>query len=498
MKNMDVVIRGGTIASSTDIFVADVGILHGSIVAVGKDLPNAVRNIDARDKIVLPGGIDSHAHIEQLSASGLMTADDFESATTSAAFGGTTTVISFAAQHRGMDLAKVVEEYHVAAKRGAVIDHAFHMIIADPTAETLAAIPDLVRDGHASLKIFMTYDRLRLEDDQVLDVLTAARASKALVCVHAENNGMISWLSKRLVERGYTAPKYHTVSHPRLSEAEAFQRLIAMAEFIDQPIMIFHVSTAEGAAVVREARGRGVKVFAETCPHYLLLTAADVDKPGLEGAKWCCSPPLRTVGDQEALWAALARRDLQVISSDHAPYAYDETGKLKHGPASTFKQIANGLPGLEVRLPLMFDAMVSRGRMSLTDFVDLTATQPAKIYGLYPRKGTIAVGADADIVLWDPARTQTLQAATLHDRTGYSPFEGRSVTGYPTTVLRRGEVIIENGRLLAKPGSGRFLGRDAGPAAEPRGVFPPEFEPAMNFGAELRSGVVRARRDRLT
>ena len=486
MTEIDVVIRGGTIATSSDIFEADVGILGGSIVSIGKDLPGAARSIDARGKLVLPGGIDSHAHIEQLSASGLMTADDFDSATTSAAFGGTTTVISFAAQHRGMNLAQVVEEYHAAAKRGAVIDHAFHMIVADPTAETLAAIPGLVGSGHASIKIFMTYDRIRLEDDQVLDVLAAARAAKAMVCVHAENNGMISWLSKRLVDRGYIAPKYHTVSHPRLSEAEAFQRLIAMAEFIDQPIMIFHVSTAEGAAVVREARGRGLKVFAETCPHYLLLTAADVDKPGLEGAKWCCSPPLRTAGDQEALWAALARRDLQVISSDHAPYAYDETGKLKHGPASTFKQIANGLPGLEVRLPLMFDAMVSKGRMGITDFVDLTATQPAKIYGLYPRKGTIAVGADADIVIWDPARTHTINAATQHDRTGYTPFEGRTVTGYPEIVLRRGEVIVENDKLLAKPGSGRFLGRDAGAAAEPRGVLAPEFEQALNFGAELR------------
>jgi dihydropyrimidinase len=345
MSIFDVVIRGGRVATASDVFEADVGIVGDVVVEIGHGLPNGVRTIDATGKLVLPGGVDSHAHIEQIAASGLMTADDFESATISAAFGGTTSVLSFAAQHRGMNLQNVVSNYHSAAKRGAVIDYAFHMIVTDPNVETLKAIPDLVREGYASIKIYTTYERLRLDDRQILDVLFAARAAKAMVCAHAENDGMIAWLTDRLLQKGYTAPKFGAVSHPRSSEEEAIRRLIVLAEFSDQPVMIFHVSTAEGASVVREARERGVKVFAETCPHYLLLTAADVDKPGLEGAKFCCSPPLRTRADQEALWTALARRDIQVISSDHAPYRFDETGKLKKWPATGVHRDSKRLAG---------------------------------------------------------------------------------------------------------------------------------------------------------
>ena len=248
-------------------------------------------------------------------------------------------------------------------------------------------MPALVAQGHSTLKVFMTYDLLNVGDEGLLDILLAARQNKALVCVHAENHGMISWMGKKLVEKGYTAPKYHTVSHPRGCEAEAFTRLIAFAEFIDQPIMIFHVSTAEGVEVIRQARGRGLKVFAETCPQYLFMTAKDLDKPGIEGAKWMCSPPPRTEADQEAIWQGLALGDLQVVSSDHAPYAFDATGKLSAGPNPNFKQIANGLPGIEVRLPLLFDAMVSKGRLGLAKFVELTATAPAKIYNLHPAQG---------------------------------------------------------------------------------------------------------------
>ncbi len=334
-----------------------------------------------------------------------MNADTFESATVSAAFGGTTTVISFAAQHVGMNLAQVVEEYHALARKGAVIDYAFHMIVADPTRETLEDhLPALIKQGHASIKIFMTYDRLKVDDEPLLDILLAARQSGALLCAHAENHGIISWMVKRLLKSGYTHPKYHAISHARISEAEAFTRLIGMAALIDQPIMIFHVSTAEGARVIRDARGQGLKVFAETCPQYLFLTADDLDKPGLEGAKWMCSPPPRREADQEALWQALALGDLQTVSSDHAPYRFDDTGKLRAGREANFKQIANGLPGLETRLPLLFDAMVSKGRLGLEKFVELTATAPAKIYNLHPRKGSIAIGADADIAIWDPLR----------------------------------------------------------------------------------------------
>jgi dihydropyrimidinase len=486
MQAFDLVIRGGTVVRATDTVEADVGIRGETVAAIGRGLDQGRREIDARGKLVMPGGVDSHCHIEQLSASGLMNADTFHSATAAAAFGGTTTVISFAAQHVGMSLTKVVEDYHKLAERGAVIDYAFHMILADPTEAVLAnELPPLVRAGHSSIKVFMTYDRLKLDDVQLLDVLAAARDNGAFMMVHAENHGMIAWISKRLIARGYTAPKYHAVSHPRAGEVEAFTRLIACAALVDQPIMIYHVSTAEGAAVIRRAREQGLKVFAETCPQYLLLTKADLDRPGLEGAKWICSPPLREAADQEALWRALALGDLQLVSSDHAPYAYDESGKFAAGKAPNFKQIPNGMPGLHARLPLLFDAMVSQRRFDANRFVAWTATEPAKIYGLHPRKGSIAVGGDADIAIWDPDQAVTFADAMVVDRAGYTPYAGRTVKGWPVVVVRRGAVIVEHGKLDADPGSGRFLARAAGGAAEPLGRQSPEFDPRLNFGAKL-------------
>jgi dihydropyrimidinase len=486
MQSLDLVIRNGTVVTASDTMRADVAVAGGAIAAIARDLAPGKREIDASGKYVMPGGVDAHAHIEQLSASGLINSDTFESATKSAALGGTTTVLCFAAQHVGMSLTKVVEDYHALAKRGAIIDYAFHMILADPREEVLRdELPPLIKAGHSSLKVFMTYDRLRVDDMQLLDVLMAARENKTLVLVHAENHGMITWLSKRLLAKGYTAPRYHAVSHPRFGEVEAFTRLIAFAEFIDQPIMIYHVSSAEGAAVIRAARGRGLKVFAETCPQYLFLTKNDLDKPSIEGAKWMCSPPVRETSDQEALWQALRVGDLQLISSDHAPYAFNEKGKLMAGTSANFKQIPNGMPGLQARLPLLFDAIVSSGGFGAQKFVEWTATAPAQIYGLAPRKGSIAVGADADIAIWDPDKGVTFSDADVVDGARYTPYAGRTVRGWPVTVMRRGEIIAESGRCVAKSGSGEFLAREAGPAAEPLGRLSPEFDPERNFGALL-------------
>jgi dihydropyrimidinase len=368
-----------------------------------------------------------------------------------------------------------------------VVDYAFHMILADPREEVLEKeVPPLVKAGHASLKVFMTYDRLKVDDEQLLNVLQSARDNHAMVCVHAENHGMISWMGKRLVKHGYTAPKFHAISHPRVCEPEAFTRLIACAALVDQPIMIFHVSTREGTEVIRKARGEGLKIFAETCPQYLFMTKHDLDKPGLEGGKWMFSPPARDAHDQEALWQALALGDLQVISSDHAPYAFDKSGKLMGGKKSTFKQIPNGMPGLEARLPVVFDEMVSNGRFDVTKFVAWTSTNPAKIYGLYPKKGTLAIGSDADIAIWDPKKSVTFSDKTVKDRAGYTPWKGRTVKGWPTTVLLRGEVLVADDELKAKPGSGQFLARKAGKAAEPLGRATVEFNPKQNFGAKLR------------
>jgi dihydropyrimidinase len=486
MATYDTVIRGGTVATAIDTFDADIAISGGTIAAIGRGLGPGAREIDAKGKLVLPGGVDAHAHIEQLSGMGVMGADNFESATGAAALGGTTSVVCFAAQHKGKSLTKVVEDYHVLAKRGAIVDYALHMILADPNARVLKEeLPPLVKSGHSSIKLFMTYEHTKVDDEQLLDTLVAARENRALVCVHAENNGMISWMGRRLVERGYRDPRFHGPHHPRLCESEAIYRLAAFSELIDQPVIVYHVSTDEGARVIREARGRGVKMFAETCTQYLTLTVDDLVKPGLEGAKWICSPPLRWKSDQEALWQALDRGDLQFVSSDHAPYRFDETGKLRAGKSPSFKEIANGMPGLELRLPLLFDAMVSKGRFSVNRFVEWTSTAPARMYGLGGRKGTIAIGADADICLWDTKRRTTISDAGVHDNTGYTPYAGRTIEGWPVTVLRRGEVIADDGKLEASAGSGTFLARDAGDAAVPTGRLSPEFDETRNFGAKL-------------
>lgn len=485
MTGFDLVIRGGRVATGGMCVSADIAIRAGRVVALGEALGRAAQEIDASGRLVLPGGVDSHCHIEQRSAFGIMTADNFESATISAAHGGTTTVIPFAAQHKGQSLKAVVDDYRQAAKK-AVIDHAFHMIVSDPTPAVLnEELPALIKSGMSSIKLFMTYDKIRVSDEQMLDVLALARREGAMVVVHAENHGMIHWMVDRLLEKGYTAPKYHAVSHVRLAETEAVSRAIQMAAMIDQPLVIFHVSTEGAMDVIRAAQDRGRKVYGETCPQYLFLSARDLDKPGLEGAMWCCSPPPRDRADQDAMWRGLANGTFQVFSSDHAPYSFDERGKLARGPNPTFKEIANGLPGLELRMPLLFSEGVRKGRLDLDRFVDLCCAGGAKLYGLYPKKGTIGIGSDADIAIWDPERKVEIGHDTTHDATGYSPYVGMTLTGWPVTVLSRGEVIVEDGRFVGKPGRGQLLPRSAGDAARPLGRLEPELDPRRNFGAKL-------------
>jgi dihydropyrimidinase len=463
--NIDILIRGGTVATATNIFKADVALKGEEIVAIGRNLGRGGSEIDATGLFVLPGGVDPHVHVEQVSANGIINADTWESGTTAAAFGGTTTIISFAAQHIGLNLTNVVKDYSALARKGALIDYCFHLILADPTPETLAIdLPKLIAEGHSSIKLFMTYDLLKVSDESILDVLLIAKETGASVCFHAENSGMIAWMSKRLLAGGYSEPRYHALSHPRLAEADAIERLVKLSALVDQPIIILHVSTAEGAAIIRRARGDNLKVYGETCPQYLFMTASDLDKPGLEIAKLMCSPPQRLTSDQEALWNSLDRGDLQLVSSDHAPYRFDASGKLRNGDKSNFKEIANGIPGVELRLPLLFDAMVSKGRLGLEKFVELTSAAPAKLFNLHPRKGSIAIGADADIVLWDADKRVTLTDEMMHDRTGYTPYNGRELRGWPQTVLRRGKVIIQHGKVLDAPGSGRFVTRSRAPA----------------------------------
>ncbi|MEM1431400.1 MAG: dihydropyrimidinase [Pseudomonadota bacterium] len=454
----DTIVRGGTVVTATATTEADIAIAGGRIAAIGTGLADARTEIDASGKIVTPGGVDPHCHIEQLSGMGVMTADTFETGTAAAAMGGTTTAISFAAQAKGQRPADAVADYAARAERGARIDHAFHFSVTDPSAPHFASdIADLAAQGHRSVKVFTTYN-IALSDAEILAIMDVTGPAGALLCVHAETDAIVGRERARLLASGRTRPLDHAASRPVAAEVEATRRICRFAELTGAPTMIFHVTCAAAIDEVRAARARGAPVWAETCTHYLFQTEADLDRPGMEGAKWMCSPPQRSLADQEALWAALEEGVLCLVSSDHAPYRFDETGKLSAGPTPSFDKIANGQPGLELRMPLLFDAMVTRGRLGAERFVDLACTTPARLYGL-ERKGEIAPGFDADLVLWDPERRHTYGANDLHDNVGYNPFEGRTVTGWPERVLLRGETIVDGGTLAAAPGSGRWVNR---------------------------------------
>lgn len=484
----DMVVRGGTVVTADSRMVCDIGISGGEIVALAKSLGSGADEIDAAGKLVLPGGIEGHCHIEQKSAFGIMTADDFESATVSAAFGGNTTVIPFAAQHKGQSLRQVVEDYHACAALKAVIDYGYHLIVSDPTPEVIGQeLPALIRDGFSSFKVYMTYDRLRLDDREMLDVLSAARREGALVMVHAENHEMIRWLTDKLIENNHTQPRYHAISHSRIAESEATHRAIMLSRLVDTPMLIVHVSTDEATAEIRRAQDAGLRIYGETCPQYLFLTVEDLDKQGMEGAKFCCSPPPRDADAQEAIWRGLQNGTFQVFSSDHAPYSFDAKGKLYAGPNPPFTKIANGVPGIELRLPLLFSEGVGKGRIDIHKFVALTSTNVARMYGLFPRKGTIAVGADADLAIWDPDLQRQVRYADLHDRAGYSPYEGKTLTGWPVTVVNRGRLVVDSGELRVAKGSGQFLRRDLSSFAAPSGRLERELDPATNFNARILS-----------
>jgi dihydropyrimidinase len=482
--SFDLIIRNGLVTTATEQTQCDIGITGGKITSLGPSLSNARKEIDASGMLVLPGGIDSHCHIEQMSSMGIMNADDFYSGTVSAAFGGTTTIIPFAAQHRGQSLKKVVDDYHQLALPKAVIDYAFHMIISDPTPQILTTeLPALIERGFQSFKVFMTYDLLKLDDYQILEVLALARRRGALTMVHAENHDMIRWLADRLLDRGHKSPKFHAVAHAPLAEEEATSRVIYLSELLDVPIFIVHVSAPGAMEVIRAAQSRGLKVYAETCPQYLFLTADDLDKDAMEGAKFCCSPPPRDHASQEAMWRGIVNGTFQIVSSDHAPFRFDKSGKLIHGTDAPFKKIPNGIPGLEVRMPLLFSEGVQKGRIDIHRFIDLTATHPAKLFGLFPQKGTIASGSDADLAIWDPNKDVVVRWENLHDNVGYTPYEGYRLRGWPITVISRGRVVVQDGQLHAERGSGRFLSRERLEAAVPLGRTSDAITLARRFGA---------------
>lgn len=460
-RYFDLTIRNGRVCNNDGSSYADIGVRDGVIVALEPGLPAGKQDVDARGLWVLPGGIDSHTHIEQLSGMGLMCADDFYSGTVSAAFGGTTTILSFAAQHRNDRIPDVLADYSRRAQEKAVIDYGFHLILTNPDQQALEVdLPLAIQSGITSLKVYMTYDMLKLDDYQLLDVMAVASEHGAMIMLHAENHDMIRWVARRLLERGHTAPTFHTVAHDVLAESEATQRAISLSRLVDVPILIVHVAGKETVQIIRHAQKLGAPVYAESCPQYLFLEASQTDALGMEGAKFCCSPPPGDKESQEAIWEGFKDGCLTVYSSDHAPYRFDETGKLPKGEATTFKEMANGVPGIELRLPLLFSEGVMKGRLTIEEFVALTATNHAQMYGMSPKKGRIAVGADADLVLWDSEKRVTVSADMLHDRVGYTPYEGRELQGWPVQVYSRGRCVVRDGQLHVERGSGQFVARN--------------------------------------
>ncbi|NDL61799.1 dihydropyrimidinase [Acerihabitans arboris] len=459
MQSFDTVIRNARVATAADEFHSDIGILDGRIAALAVGLPAGQREIDAAGRYVTPGGIDSHVHFDQPTGDGSVMADDFFSGTTSAACGGTTTVIPFACQQKGQTLRAAVEDYHRRADGKPVIDYAFHLIVTDPTPRVLRdELPALINEGYTSFKIYMTYDALKLSDRDILETLSVARREGAMVMVHAENSDCIAWLTERLLAAGHTQPRYHAASRPMLVEREATHRAIALAELVDVPILVVHVSGRESVDQIRQAQNLGLKVYAETCPQYLFLTADALGcDDGFEGAQCICSPPPRDAANQQVIWDGLENGSFAVFSSDHAPFRYHgPDGKRAHGDNAAFNQVANGIPGVETRMALLWSEGVRRGRITPQDFVALTATNAARLYGLYPRKGSIAIGADADLVIWDEGGHIHLDNAMLHHNVDYTPYAGMCLSAWPAITLSRGEVVWD-GQPRGAAGRGQFL-----------------------------------------
>src|SRR5437588_1094868 len=454
----DTIIANSTVVTATDTCTADVGIRGGKVTAIGQQLPqeNTARVIDAAGRLVMPGGIDVHTHID-MPFGGTTSSDDFETGTRAAAFGGTTTLIDFAIQRKGEKLRYAFDTWMKKADGKAVSDYAFHCIVTDLPPSALDEMDELVREGVTSFKLFMAYPGVfMLDDASIFKALRRTTKNGAMVCMHAENGGAIDVIVQQALAEGKTAPKYHALTRPTTAEAEATGRAIALAEMAGAPVYIVHLSCNDALEKVREARDRGLPVYAETCPQYLYLSIEHFDVPGFEGAKYVFTPPLREKWHQEKLWEGLKHDHLQVVSTDHCPFCFKEQKELGR---DDFTKIPNGGPGVEHRMSLIYSGGVASGRFSVNRFVELVSTTPAKLFGLYPRKGTIAVGSDADLVIFDPDRKHTISAKTHHMRVDYSMFEGIQVMGMPVTVLSRGRVVVESDKFLGRAGAGEFVKR---------------------------------------
>jgi dihydropyrimidinase len=453
-------IAGGTVVTASDTFAADVLIENGKITALMApgSAPEAKDTIDAKGCYVIPGGIDVHTHLD-MPFGGTTSIDDFESGTVAAAHGGTTTLVDFAIQQKGGSLKQALDTWHGKAEGKAAIDYGFHMIATDVPPERLKEMQDIVKEGVTSFKLFMAYPGVLLLDDQsIFRAMLRAGELGATICMHAETGLPIDVLVERAVSEGRTAPIFHALTRPEAAEATGTERAIALAEMAGVPVYIVHLSAQRALERVMEARDRGLPAYAETCPQYLFLSEDDLrgtPSDPFDGAKYVCTPPLRPKHHHDHLWRGLRNYDLQVVSTDHCPFCMKGQKELGR---SSFAKIPNGMPGIETRLHLLYEG-VREGKISLNRFVEISATAPAKIFGMYPRKGTVAVGSDADLVVWDPEKRFTLDKENLHMRVDYAAYPGKTVIGAPRVVLSRGDTVVENDKFVAKAGRGRFLKR---------------------------------------
>ncbi|ASS75368.1 dihydropyrimidinase [Tumebacillus algifaecis] len=456
---MKKLIQGGTVVTAADTYQADVLIDGESVVAIGQKLDvTDAEVIDASGCYLFPGGIDPHTHLD-MPFGGTTTADDFETGTRAAAFGGTTTIIDFCLTSKGQTLNDAIKIWHAKADHKAVIDYGFHLMIAEANDSVLQQLEQVVNEeGITSLKVFMAYKNVFQADDETLfKTLIRAKELGALVQVHAENGDVIDYLIKEALEKGNTDPIYHAHTRPPVAEGEATGRAIALTALADSQLYVVHVSCSEAVQRIAEARERGLNVYGETCPQYLTLDITSLEKPDFEGAKYVWSPPLREKWNQEVLWSALKNGILQTVGSDQCSFNFAGQKDLGKGD---FTKIPNGGPLIEDRFGILYSEGAHKGRISLNQFVDITSTKSAKLFGMFPKKGTIAVGSDADIVIFNPEVTRTISATTHHMNVDYNPFEGMEVHGEVVSVLSRGTYVIRDKQFVGTAGNGRFIRRN--------------------------------------
>ena len=463
---MRTIIQGGTIVGAGDTVAADVLMEGEKITAIGK-LGDQRRSddqiIDASGLLVMPGGIDPHTHLD-MPFGGTRSSDDFFTGHRAAAFGGTTTHIDFAIQTRGKSLIDGVRTWKAKAEGKAVIDYSFHISVVDPTDETIAEIPSLKREGISSIKVFLAYkDLFQIDDRTFLRILGAAGEAEILTLVHAENGDAIALISESLLAEGKNDMRYHNVAHSAVIEAEATSRAVDFVEITKSPLYIVHVASGQGLQAIRRGRLKGLPVMAETCSQYLTLTDKAIETGGFEGAKYICSPPAKSAWDQGIIYECLADGTIQTVATDHCPFWFDGTGEGRFAGKelgkSSWARVPNGVPGIEDRFTVLWHMGVNSGLISPERFVALISTNAAKIFGLYPRKGTISVGSDADIVLFDPKRRHKISAGTHHMNVDYNVYEGLEVCGWPLRVLVRGRTLVDDGKWLGEAGSGKFIPR---------------------------------------